>query len=107
MHIWVDADACPNIIKNILFRAVERTGINMTLVANKPLQKSPSLFVKQVQVSAGFDVADHYIVSHTQPGDLVITGDIPLAYLVIEKGSMALDPRGELYSNQNINQRLA
>lgn len=107
MHIWVDADACPNIIKDILIRAVNRTKIHMTLVANQPLRNFNSPFIKSVQVGAGFDIADNYIVKNVQPNDLVITADIPLANEVVEKGAIALNPRGELYSMSNIKQRLS
>jgi uncharacterized protein YaiI (UPF0178 family) len=105
--IWVDADACPNVIKEILFRAAERTGISVTLVANQPLQipKIPSLRVRQVK--SGFDVADAEIVKHLAPGDLVITADIPLAAEVIAKGGQALNPRGERYSPDTIKGVLA
>jgi len=107
MHIWVDADACPVIIKEILFRAAKRTKIPVTLVANQPLHTPPSPFIKTVQVAPGFDVADNYIVQNTQPGNLVITADIPLADAIVSKGVTALNPRGELYSVDNIKQRLA
>lgn len=107
MHIWVDADACPNVIKEILFRAAQRTGTPLTLVANQYLQTPPSPLIKAVQVPAGFDVADHHIANHAQPGDLVITADIPLAADVIKKEARALNPRGELYTENNIRQRLA
>ncbi len=107
MHIWVDADACPKVIKDILFRAAERVGVPMTLVANQPLRTPPSRLIKSVQVGAGFDVADNYIVQRLQAGDLVITADIPLAAEVIEKGGRAINPRGELYTTENIRQRLA
>ena len=107
MHIWVDADSCPNIVKDILFRASNRTKIHMTLVANQPLRYPPSPFIKSIQVSAGFDIADNYIVQHLNPSDLVITADVPLADAVVEKNALALNPRGELYSNHNIKQRLA
>lgn len=105
-QIWVDADACPNVIKDILFRAAERVAMPLTLVANQSLQVPRSRYVRAVQVTAGFDVADNYIVQHAQPGDLVITADIPLAAEVIAKGCRALDPRGELYTEDNIRQRL-
>jgi uncharacterized protein YaiI (UPF0178 family) len=100
--IWVDADACPKVIKEILFRAAERTGIAVTLVANQPLQipRIPSL--RALQVAAGFDVADNEIVKRVAPGDLVITADIPLAAEAIAKGANALNPRGELYSPDTI-----
>ncbi|MBS0358497.1 MAG: YaiI/YqxD family protein [Proteobacteria bacterium] len=107
MHIWVDADACPKPIKEILFRAVKRTKIHMTLVANQPINLPESPFIKRIQVSAGFDVADKKIVDMMEPGDLVITADIPLADAVIDKGGIALNPRGELYSKDNIKQRLS
>jgi uncharacterized protein YaiI (UPF0178 family) len=107
MHIWVDADSCPNIIKDILFRASNRTKIPMTLVANQPLKCPPSPFIKSVQVGAGFDIADNYIVQCVQPNDLVITADVPLADAVVLKGARALNPRGELYSETNIKQRLS
>lgn len=107
MPIWVDADACPKTIKEILFRAANRTKTITTLVANQPLFIPPSPFIKTIQVSPGFDVADNYIVQHVQAGDLVITADIPLADAVIDKNGFALNPRGELYSKHNIKQRLA
>ncbi len=101
-NIWVDADACPNAIKEILFRAAERTGVNVTLVANRLLAipRLPSL--RALQVAAGFDVADNEILRRAAPGDLVITADIPLAAAVIEKGAEALNPRGERYSADTI-----
>jgi len=102
MKIWVDADACPVAIKNILFRAAKRTGVQLTLVANRPLRIPPSPSIKMLQVASGFDVADNEIVKQLRVGDLVITGDIPLAAEVIEKGGYALNPRGELYSPDNI-----
>jgi uncharacterized protein YaiI (UPF0178 family) len=102
MKIWVDADACPVVIKDILFRAAERTGVLVTLVANQPLRTPPSHHIKTLQVAAGFDVADNEIVKRLEAGDLVITSDIPLAAEVIEKGGYALSPRGELYSADNI-----
>lgn len=107
MHIWVDADACPKVIKEILFRAAERKQINLTLVANHPLRTPPSRYIKSLQVPAGFDVADNKIVQSLQPGDLVITADIPLAAEVIEKEGHALNPRGTFYSKENIQERLA
>jgi len=106
MQIWVDADASPKVVKEILFRAAERTGTQLVLVANQPLQVPRSRLIRSVQVSAGFDVADNYIVQQAQPGDLVITADIPLAAELIEKGCMALNPRGELYTEHNVRQRL-
>jgi uncharacterized protein YaiI (UPF0178 family) len=106
MKIWIDADACPVVIRDILFRAAERTGIPLTLVANQPLRIPPSRYVKLLQVTAGFDVADNEIVKRVGAGDLVITSDIPLAAEVIEKGGYALTPRGELYTTDNIRARL-
>lgn len=106
MNIWVDADACPNVVKEILFRAAERLGVKTVLVANQFLRTPPSVFVSAVQVPAGFDVADNYIVQKCIVGDLVITADIPLASEVLEKGAHALNPRGEFYTPENIRQRL-
>jgi uncharacterized protein YaiI (UPF0178 family) len=107
MRIWVDADACPNAIKEILFRAAERARVNLTLVANQPVRTPPSQYIKALQVPPGFDVADNKIVELTEAGDLVITADIPLAAGVIDKGGHALDPRGETYTKDNIKERLA
>ncbi len=106
MKIWVDADACPVVIKEILFKAAERTRVPVTLIANQPIRVPPSRFIHSVQVSAGFDVADDEIVKRTSAGDLVITADIPLANEVIEKGGHALSPRGEMYTTENIKARL-
>lgn len=106
MKIWVDADACPVVIKEIIFRAAERTNTPTTLLANHYLKTPPSKVISFVQVSAGFDVADDEIVKKADKGDLVVTADIPLAAEVIEKGCIALTPRGELYSASNIKQRL-
>jgi len=106
MKIWVDADACPVVIKEILFKAADRTGVSLTLVANQSLRVPPSRNISVVQVSAGFDVADNEIVKRMESGDLVITSDIPLAAEVIEKGGLALSPRGELYTTENIRGRL-
>jgi len=106
MRIWVDADACPNVIKEILFRAAERTRVPLTLVANQPTRIPFSPFVRQLQVSAGFDAADRRILELVEPGDLVITADIPLAAKVIEKSARALNPRGELYTDENVRERL-
>lgn len=106
MHIWVDADACPTVIKEILFRAAARTGLMLTLVANRPVRVPPARNIKSLQVTAGFDVADNEIVKRLNAGDLVITGDIPLAAEAIEKGAYALNPRGELYSENTIKARL-
>jgi uncharacterized protein YaiI (UPF0178 family) len=107
MHIWVDADACPKVIKEILYRAAERLRIPLTLVANRPLRVPPSPYIKTLKVPAGFDVADKQIVDEIQANDLVITADIPLAAAVIEKGGHALDPRGELYTESNVRERLS
>jgi hypothetical protein len=107
MQIWVDADACPNVIKDILFRAATRAQVLLTLVANQLLRTPPSPYIKAIQVPSGFDVADSKIVQQLQSGDLVITADIPLAALVIEKGGHALNPRGEFYTAENIRERLA
>lgn len=106
MHIWIDADACPVVIKEILFRAADKRRIHTTLVANHPMRVPPSPFVTLVQVSQGFDVADHEIVRRLEPGDLVITGDIPLAADVIDAGGLALSPRGERHTPDNIRARL-
>lgn len=106
MQILVDADACPGVIKEILFRVAERMQISVTLVANKLLRTPPSRFVRAIQVPAGFDVADREIVLLVQPGDLVITADIPLAADIIAKGADALNPRGEFYTKDNIQQHL-
>jgi len=106
MEIWVDADACPVVIKEILFRAAKRTGVMLTLVANQALQVPKSPTIRAVQVPSGFDVADNEIVKRCSPGDLVITADIPLAAEVIEKGAHALSPRGEMYSANDIRARL-
>ena len=107
MQIWVDADACPNVIKEILFRAAERKQLKLILVANQYLRTPPSSLIRAVQVPAGFDVADRYIAEQVAAGDLVITADIPLAAEVIERQAHALNPRGERYTPDNIRQRLA
>ena len=106
MKIWVDADACPVVIREILFRAAQRTGLTLTLVANQPVSAPPSRNIKTLQVAAGFDVADNEIVRRVEAGDLVVTSDIPLAADIIEKGGLALSPRGELYSADSIRSRL-
>jgi uncharacterized protein YaiI (UPF0178 family) len=106
MRIWVDADACPNPIKEILFRAAERLKVALTLVANKPLRTPASPYINTIQVGAGFDVADDKIAEELRAGDIVVTADIPLAAAAIEKGGRVLDPRGEIYSNDNIEARL-
>lgn len=107
MQIWVDADACPKVVKEILFRAAERKQVQVTLVANQYLATPPSPLIKAVQVEQGFDVADSYIVSKMAGGDLVVTQDIPLASEVIDKKGVAINPRGELYTPENIRQRLS
>lgn len=107
MRIWVDADASPVAIKEIVFRAAERKQLHTTLVANQMLRVPPSRFLRAIQVPSGFDVADAYIVAQLEPGDLVITADIPLAAAVIEKGGLALNPRGELYTEANIRESLS
>ena len=106
MKIWVDADACPVVVKEILFRAAERTGVELTLVANQPLSVPRSRVISTLQVPAGFDVADNEIVRRLSAGDLVITADIPLAAEVIDHGGHALNPRGERYSPETIRERL-
>jgi uncharacterized protein YaiI (UPF0178 family) len=106
MKIWVDADACPNVVKDILFRAAQRVQVLTILVANQLIRTPPSRYISKVQVRAGFDEADKYIADAVESGDLVITADIPLAALVIDKGGYALNPRGELYTRDNIRQRL-
>jgi uncharacterized protein YaiI (UPF0178 family) len=106
-QIWVDADACPVVVREILFRAAQRTGVTMTLVANKPLRIPPIPGVQSLQVSAGFDAADKRIVELMGPGDLVVTADVPLAAAVIDKGGTALNPRGELYTPENVRERLS
>lgn len=106
MKIWVDADACPVAIKEMLFRAAERTAIQVTLVANQPVSTPPSEYISSILVTKGFDVADNEIVRLSLAGDLVITSDIPLADEVISKGCLALSPRGELFTKENIRSRL-
>jgi hypothetical protein len=105
-QIWVDADACPKVIKEILFRAAERVGVPLILVANQPIPVPRSRFIRTVQVAAGFDVADNHIVQQAEAGNLVITADIPLAAEVVARGCLALNPRGDLYTEDNIRQRL-
>jgi len=104
--IWVDADACPKVIKEILYRAADRVPVKVTLVANQPLQVPKSPYINTVQVRSGFDIADNHIVGNSKPGDLVVTADIPLAAELIDKGCTALNPRGELYNEENVRQRL-
>ncbi|MGB9097497.1 YaiI/YqxD family protein [Erwinia sp.] len=106
MPIWVDADACPKVIKEVLYRAAEREQMKVTLVANQSLSVPPSRFITTLRVPAGFDVADNEIVRRAEAGDLVITADIPLAAEVMEKGAIALNPRGERYSEATIRERL-
>jgi hypothetical protein len=106
MQIWVDADACPAAIKEILYRIAERREIQLTLVANQLMRVPPSRFIKSLQVPSGPDVADAEIVRLLKAGDLVVTGDIPLAANVLEKGGEALNPRGEFYTEHNIEQQL-
>jgi uncharacterized protein YaiI (UPF0178 family) len=107
MQIWVDADACPKAVKEILYRAAERVEIPLILVANRPLHIPRSPYLRVIQVPLGFDEADHRIVELMQTGDLVVTGDIPLAAAVIEKGGYVLGPRGEQFTEENIRERLA
>lgn len=107
MKIWVDADACPKVIKEILFRAAKRAQVQVTLVANQSLRTPSSQHIKSMQVSSGFDVADNEIVKQVEAGDLVITADIPLAAQVVDKGAHALNPRGELYTAENVKARLS
>lgn len=106
MHIWVDADACPNVIKEILFRVAQKRELPLTLVANQHLPVPPSTFIKSIQVAAGFDVADNYIAQHAVAGDVVVTADIPLAADIVDKQAFGINPRGELYTEQNIRQKL-
>ncbi len=106
MRIWVDADACPVPVRDILFRASRRTGIRLTLVANQPLRIPSSPLIDFMQVASGFDMADKAIVQYMQAGDLVITSDIPLAADVIASGGQAMSPRGELFTTDNIASRL-
>jgi uncharacterized protein len=107
MKMWVDADACPNTIKEILFRAAIRTKTKLILISNHAISTPASPFISKIQVIAGFDVADNKIIQILESGDLVITADIPLADAVIDKAGIALNPRGELYSKENIKERLS
>jgi uncharacterized protein YaiI (UPF0178 family) len=107
MQIWVDADACPAVIRDILFRAADRARMRVTLVANQPVKRTASPYIHFIQVPAGFNVADARIVEMMEPRDLVITADVPLAAAVIEKGGVALDPRGTLYTSENVRERLS
>ena len=107
MRIWVDADACPNMIKEILFRAATRTSTFITLISNHAISTPPSPFITKMQVTAGYDVADSRIIKELSEGDLVITADIPLADEVVNHGGIALNPRGQLYTPSNIKEKLA
>jgi len=106
-QVWVDADACPGVVKEILFRAAERARVQVTLVANQWLRTPPSRYIRALQVQGGFDVADSEIVERVRAGDLVVTQDIPLAARVIEKGGIAVNPRGERYTPDNMAERLS
>ena len=107
MKIWIDADACPRVVKEILFRASARLQVPLCLVANKSLAKHAAPLVDTIVVEDGFDVADDYIAEHAAPTDLVVTADVPLAARIVNKGGVALDPRGGLYSEESIGDRLA
>ncbi|HSX60723.1 MAG TPA: YaiI/YqxD family protein [Tahibacter sp.] len=107
MRLWVDADACPNVIKDIIFRAAERVGVETILVANQHVRTPPSRFIRSIQVPGGLDAADALIIERAEAGDLVVTADIPLAAGAIGKGALALNPRGELYTADSIAQRLS
>ncbi|MDX1654846.1 MAG: YaiI/YqxD family protein [Candidatus Competibacteraceae bacterium] len=107
MHIWIDADACPNPVKEIVFRASKRLSLPVILVANRPMRTPPSRLIRAVQVRAGFDMADNYLLENAAGEDLVITADIPLAAELVKKGVPALNPRGELYTEHNVRERLA
>lgn len=106
MQIWVDADACPAVIKEMLYRAANRVNVHVVLVANRPLRTPPSPWIRSMQVARGFDVADDHIACSMSPGDLVVTADIPLAAAVVERGGFALNPRGEFYSAENVRELL-
>lgn len=106
MQIWIDADACPKPVKEIVFRAAVRTATQVTLVANQPLSVPPSPLIRAIQVSSGFDVADNYIVETAVSGDLLVTADIPLAAEAVAKGLIVVNPRGEEYTRENVRQRL-
>ncbi|MDR3578638.1 MAG: YaiI/YqxD family protein [Oryzomonas sp.] len=107
MRIWIDADACPRVIKEIAFRASERLEIPVSLVANTSLAKHHSRLIDSVVVGEGFDVADDYIAEHATPEDVVITADIPLAARIVAKGAVGIDPRGEFYTEENVGERLS
>ena len=106
MRIWVDADACPAVVKEMLYRVADRLSIHVVLVANRALRTPRSAWIRSIQVARGFDVADDHIASVVVPGDLVVTADIPLAAAVVGRGAYALDPRGEFYSRDNIGELL-
>lgn len=107
MKLWVDADACPTAVKELLYKAVKRTGVRMTLVANTSVRVPKSELIDVITVGTGMNIADRKIVELVEAGDLVITADIPLAADVVAKGALALDPRGELYSDANVGRRVA
>lgn len=107
MRIWIDADACPRVIKEIVFRASERLEVPVTLVANVPLARHHSRLISSVVVAEGFDAADDHIAEQALPGDLVVTADIPLASRIVQKGAVGLDPRGEQYTEDNVGERLS
>jgi len=107
MRIWVDADACPVVVKEMLYRAAERVGVELVRVAKRVLKVPPSPHIRSLRVPAGFDVADRYIADASEAGDLVVTADIPLAAAVVKKGGLALNPRGELYTAENIGEHLS
>lgn len=107
LTVWVDADACPRVIKEIVFRASQRLGLAVRLVANNKLTKHDNGLISSIVVDSGFDVADDYIVEHCAPTDLVITADIPLAARIVAVGGVALDPRGEIYTEENVGERLS
>lgn len=107
MRLWVDADACPNVIKDIIFRAADRAAVETVLVANQYIRTPPSPHIRSLQVPGGPDSADTFIIERTEAGDLIVTADIPLASAVIAKGALALNPRGELYTADSIAQRLS
>ena len=107
MKIWIDADACPRVIKDIVFRASLRLEVPVCLVANQDMSKPHSHLITSVMVDGGFDVADDHIAQHTTAGDLVITADIPLAARIIAKGAVAIDPRGDIYTEDNVGERLS
>ena len=106
MRIWVDADACPAVVKEMLYRAADRVKVQVVLVANRALRTPPSPYIRSVQVAQGFDVADRHIAEAVAPGDLVVTADIPLAAAVVERDAFALDPRGAFYSRENVRELL-